>query len=421
MKNIDKTKMKYDFLIDYLKNHCEKLTGMTEDNKRYYKKTKCFYNEWIITFEQKEDETIYVDRNDSTIFYILSYTPERENSKEYSKRAEKHHLEIKKEEWQELRSNRVYSRGDKTKKGNPNLRIVTNENKNFLEVSTLNKTETNRAVKVRFEVYLPQKLSTTTAKVNGRNYKQMFLDYIQTGEAYQVEIIRRNGKYYCHITFEESIVRPYENLYTGHKGIIGVDTNPNGFALTMIDNKGNYKWHTYLKNEELTYARSDRRQNLCGELVKQVVLIAKVYNLGIAVEDLKFHNDKDVNKKFARIKHQFIYRQLLTMLECTCKRSGIEIVKVKPQFTSKIGLYKYCHQYGLVVHNGASMVIGRRSYKFKEKVPKILKEKTITDLEKFEKKNEWSKWNEINKNIKRKVGENPALWLIIRKKILGIA
>jgi len=45
----------------------------------------------------------------------------------------------------------------------------------------------------------------------------------------------------------------------------------------------------------------------------------------------------------------------------------------------------------------------------------------VDDLAKFEKKSEWSKWSEINKNIKRKVGENPALWLIIRKKILGIA
>ena len=328
---------------------------------------------------------------------------------------------IKREEWQEHRNNRVYSRGDKTKKGNPNLRIVNRENKNFLEISTLDKTNTNRAVKVNIEVYLPQKFSTTTGKVNGRNYKQMFLDYLKTGEAYQVELIRKNGKYYCHITFEETIVRPYENLYTGHKGMIGIDTNPNGFALTMIDNKGNYKWHAYLKNGELTYARSNRRQNLCGELVKKVVLIAKTHNVGIAVEDLKFYSDKDVNKKFARIKHQFIYRQLLTILESACKRSGVEIVKVKPQFTSKIGLYKYCHQYGMVVHNGAGMVIGRRSYKFKEKVPKILKQKTVTDLEKFEKKNEWSRWNEINKSIKRKVGENPALWLIIRKKLLGIA
>lgn len=194
---------------------------------------------------------------------------------------------------------------------------------------------------MQVEVYLPQKLSTTTGEVNGINYKQMFLDYLQTGEAYQVELIRKNGRYYCHITFEEDIVIKNEILYTSHNGVIGIDTNPDGLALTMI--------------------------------------------------------------------------------ESSCRRNNIEIIKVKPQFTSKIGLYKYCHQYGMVVHNGAAMAIARRNYKFREKIPDILKEKMVSDIRNFEKKNEWSKWNEIDKKIKRKVGEKPAQWLNNRKKILGIA
>jgi IS605 OrfB family transposase len=328
---------------------------------------------------------------------------------------------ISREEWQECRANRVYSRGDKTKKGNPNLRVIMKDNTTFIEISTLDKTATNRAIKVLVEVYLPQKLSTTTGRVNGRNYKKMFLDYLQTGEAYQVELIRKNDRYYCHITFEEDIVTQYEMINTGHNGMIGIDTNPSGFALTMINSKGNYKWHTYIKNGELVYAGSDRRQNLCGELVKKAVQIAKANGAGIAVEDLKFNDDKDVNSKFARIKHQFVYRQLLTMLESACRRNGVEILKVKPQFTSKIGLYKYCGQYGMAVHNGAAMVIARRSYNFTEKMPRVLKEAFVTDLDNFENKNEWSKWNEFHKNIKGKVGENPALWLINRKKILGLA
>lgn len=327
---------------------------------------------------------------------------------------------ISKEEWQKCRTNRIYSRGDKTKKGNPNLRVILKGNKTFLEISTLNKTERNRAVKIHTELYLPQKLSTTTGKINGINYKQMFLDYLETGEAYQIELIRKNGRYYCHITLEEAVPQ-YEMLHTEHNGIIGIDTNPDGLALTMIDSRGNYKWNTYIKSGELNYARSNRRQNLCGELAAEAVQIAKNYGVGIAVEDLKFSHDKDVNKKFARIKHQFIYRRLLTMLESACRRSGVPIVKVKPQFTSKMGLYKYCCQYGMAVHNGAAMVIARRSYKFKEKVPKVLKEKLVTDMDTFENKNKWSRWNEIHRNIERKVGENPAQWLISRKKILGLA
>ncbi|WP_242865905.1 IS200/IS605 family accessory protein TnpB-related protein [Desnuesiella massiliensis] len=324
---------------------------------------------------------------------------------------------ISKEEWNSCRNNRIYSRGDKTKSGNPNLRVIIKNGMSYLEISTLEKTSTNRAIKIQVPIYLPQKLSRKTGKVNGTNYRELFLNHLITGEAYQVELLKRDGKYYCHITFE---LPKTEVVYTGHNRVIGIDTNPDGFALTMIDNKGNYKWHTYLKQHELLYARTNRRENLCGELAKQVILIAKTYQCGIAIEDLKFKNDKDVHSKFARVKHQFIYSKLLTMLYSACVKEGIETLKVKPQFTSKIGLYKYCHQYGMGVHNGAAMVIARRSYKLKERVPKILKDKLVNDLYKFNKKNEWSKWNEINKNIKGKVGENPDLWLVNRKKILGL-
>jgi IS605 OrfB family transposase len=321
------------------------------------------------------------------------------------------------DEWVNLRTNRVYSRGDKTKCGNPNLRVIIKSGMSFLEISTLDKTVTNRAIKILVPIYLPQKLSKKTGKVNGINYRELFLKHLSTGDAYQVEMIRSKGKYYCHITFD---LPKQELIYTGHINIIGIDTNPNGLALTMIDNKGNYKKHTYLKQHELLYARNNRRKNLCGELVSEAIKIAKQNECGIAIEDLKFNDDRDVNSKFSRIKHQFVYSKLLTMLESACSKDGIEVIKVKPQYTSKIGLYKYCHQYGMDVHNGAAMVIARRSYKYKEKVPKIIKHNLIEDINEFNKKSEWSKWSYINKIIKRKVGENPGLWLRSRKEILGI-
>ncbi len=324
---------------------------------------------------------------------------------------------ISHEDWVDVRSNRIYSRGDKTKKGNPNLRVILNEGMSYLELSTLEKTKSNFAVKIDVPLYLPQKLSRKTGKINGIKYRELFLDYLKTGEAYQVEIIRKEERYYVHITFE---LPKAEVLYTGHNGIIGIDTNPDGFAVTKIDNKGNYKEHTYLEENELIYAVSNRRSNLCGELVKKAIGIAKSNGCGIAVEDLEFKRDKDVHKKLSRITNQFVYSKLLTMLESGCYREGVELVKVKPQYTSKIGLYKYCHQYGMDVHTGAAMVIARRSYKYKEKVPKILKEKLVEDEVSFNKKNEWGKWNYINKIIKRKAGEDPGLWLMNRKKILGL-
>ena len=325
--------------------------------------------------------------------------------------------QITNEEWKACRNNRIYSRGDKTKKGNPNLRVVMLKEMSFLEISTLDKTKTNRAVKIQIPLYIPQKLSKKTGKVNGIKYREMFLNYLESGEAYQVEMIRKNDKYYIHITFEEQV---YKNLSNNNTGRLGVDTNPDGFAITTIDSNGNFKWQDYLYNHELLYSRSNRRENLCGQLAKKVAVIAKEKNCSVAVEDLSFKDDKDVKSKFSRIRHQFIYSTLLSMLERACIRNGVEITKVKPQFTSKIGLYKYCHQYKLRVHNGAAMVIGRRSYGFKERVPKILKDRLVLNKEEFIKQNEWKRWTIINNIIEKKGGKTPGLWLDNRETILGI-
>lgn len=330
---------------------------------------------------------------------------------------------ITNEEWKNLRDNNYYSRGDKTKKGNPNLRVIIKNNMTFLEISTLNRDENNRAIKIRVPLYLPQKLSKKTGKINGRNYRQMVLDYLLTGEAYHVELIRKKSKIYCHITIDESKINEYKEEFNLYNGVIGIDTNPDGLALTRLDKDGNYKWSVYLKESELLYARTNRRDNLCGELVRDVINIAKSEHCAIAFEDLKFKNDKDVKSKFARIKHQFIYSKLLSMLESKAMRENVQYFKVKPQFTSKIGLYKYCHQYGLDVHNGAALVIGRRSFGFNEKAPKILKDKLLkeNEIKKFNKQTNWKQWSTINKKIKSKGGEKPGLWLKHRKLFLNIA
>ena len=210
--------------------------------------------------------------------------------------------------------------------------------------------------------------------------------------------------------------------------MIGIDTNPDGFALTMIDNNGNFKGRAYLKQHELMFSRSNRRTNQCGELAKQVVDLAKVRQCGIAAEDLKFKDDREVSSKLAKVNSQFVYSTLLSMLERNCRRNGVEFIKVKPQYTSKIGLYKYCHQYGLDVHNGAALVIARRSYGFKETVPKLLQDKLVSKkrLTTFNQTNEWGQWSEISKQVnkllkKRKEVKTPGLWLVHRKLLLGIA
>lgn len=327
---------------------------------------------------------------------------------------------ISKEEYQLRRNNQFVSRGDKTKKGNPNLRIVIKNGESFLEITTLECTVKEPRLKangmytklkpiykkILTPIYIPQKSSKQTGKINGFDYKSALLTQVAMEEPYQVELLLKEGKIYAHVTFN---LDKTDLICTGHNCTIGIDTNPDGLALTMIDNKGNYSWHQYLKNPELLTARGNRRSNLCGELVKEAILVAQTYCSAIAAEDLKFINDRDVHSKIARKTAQFCYRMLLSTLESACYKNGIEFIKVKPQYTSKIGLYKYCHQFGMDVHNGAAMVIARRSYKFKEKVPKLYRKlfKPIPTIKKgkliydnINYSNEWNNWSNVSKGMK---------------------
>lgn len=286
----------------------------------------------------------------------------------------------------------------------------------------MNREGKNRAQKIQVPLYLPQKLSKKTGKINGNNYKQKVLDYLETGEAYRVELIKRDGKIHVHITIDEAKIVDYRQIHTTSNGVIGVDTNPDGFALTILDENLNYIDSTYLREHELLYARSNRRDNLCGELAKKAVEIAKENGVALVIEDLNFKRDKDVKSKFARISHQFAYSRLLESLETKAKREGVEIIRVKPQYTSKIGLYKYSHQYGLNAHESAALVIGRRAIKSRERVPKLLKDKLLTEKERteFDNENNWRQWSIIARKIKGKGGEKPGLWQRNRKSILGI-
>jgi hypothetical protein len=246
---------------------------------------------------------------------------------------------ITREEWQETRSNRFLSRGDKTKGGNLNTRLYTKDGNIYLDIAA-EPVKTGKAIRynrITVPIYLACKPSKKTGLINGRNYRQMFLDYLKTGNAYQVEIIREKGRYYVHITIEEETPLPY----TVYNGIVGVDTNPDGLGITRADYLGQFKESLLLLRSEWTYARSNRRDNLIGEATALVVDMAKRLNCTLAVECLGFKNNRSVTAKFNRMSHGFVWSKFLQMVERRTARERVPLVKASPPFTSVIGILKY--------------------------------------------------------------------------------
>ncbi|AGL03453.1 IS200/IS605 family accessory protein TnpB-related protein [Desulfoscipio gibsoniae] len=333
---------------------------------------------------------------------------------------------ISREEWREARSNRYLSRGDKTKGGNLNTRIYLVDDNIYLDIAA-EQVQAGKSVRynrITVPVYLAHKPSKKTGQINGINYRQIVLDYLKTGNAYQVEIIREQGRYYIHVSIEEETPAPY----TARNGAIGVDTNPDGLGITRTDYLGQFKENMWLSLSECTYARTNRRENLIGETAANVVDLAQKLNCLLVVEDLEFKDDKSMTAKFNRMSHGFIWSKFLAMTQRRALRKGVPLVKIKPAFTSVIGILKYQVQYGLSNHEAAGYVIARRGLGLNcEKVPKPLVKQFIKKKKKdgFSKLTNWKQWSSIKKAVvaaikkhTKKEVQSLVSWQHYRKQLL---
>lgn len=332
---------------------------------------------------------------------------------------------ISRKEWQNARSNRYLSRGDKTKGGNLNTRLYTIDDNIYLDIAA-EPAETGRVIRysrVTVSVYLAHKPSKKTGRINGCNYRQMALNYLKTGKAYQVEIIRENERYYIHLTIEEETPK----TYIAQNGAIGIDTNPDGLGIARADCLGQFRESLWLTQGEWTYAWSSRRENLIGEAAALVVDIAEQMNCTLAVEDLDFKDDRSMKAKFNRMSHGFVWSKFLRAIERRAARQGVPLAKAPPPFTTVIGILKYQEQYGISNHEAAAYVIARQCLGYsKEKAPKKLVKRLVKKKEAFAKLNNWKQWSVIKKaaiaaikKLTKREVKSLVSWQHYRKQLLG--
>jgi len=260
-------------------------------------------------------------------------------------------------DWKNLRNNKLYSRGDKSKDGgnlNTRIEIVP---KGF-----------SLSVAISHLVEKPK----TAPRVCGKlwvdvRHRERLREHLEDGGIYSIELIRgQDFKYRVHITFDEFV--PIQVASFSH-GAIGVDVNPDGVALTETERDGNLTSSQWIALPELTYSRTNRRDNLIGEVACEIVLIALSRGKGLVIESLNFVK-KNKGKRFNRMSHNFVYRRLLESIERRAIKCGVAIKRVHPAYTSIIGKYKYATSLGLSFHQAAALVIARRGLGFRERIPK---------------------------------------------------
>lgn len=287
---------------------------------------------------------------------------------------------ITKKQWENLRNNRIYARGDKTKSGNPNLRIVDNQ----LRVTTGNRQFES------YKLFIPNK------------FQEQLKQLLESGEAYNIRL-KQQDETHWRVIVDYEVETPIARIGFV-AGSIGVDTNIDRIAIAEISRDGNYLGSQTLVESRLKDGSRNKRNYDIGCLVKQIINIAKEKKKGIVFEDLKFKKDFTGFKKLNRIKSNFVWRKFIELLERKCVQHGIAYKKVNPAYTSVIGKTKYKDMFGITTHESAAYVIARRGLGFNEKLSvysceaKRVKKKVMGTLaEKYHKKkvHSWVLWSKV--------------------------
>ncbi|WP_256235034.1 IS200/IS605 family accessory protein TnpB-related protein [Bacillus sp. EB600] len=253
------------------------------------------------------------------------------------------------------------------------------ENQFYLEVANpllKNEGEKN-SPRLHFRVSIPDKyfeeiVNIVMPNVNGKTPKGKAIEEYQV---YSIEVKRKGGKFYVHMTYNlETFGSELKwNEKTQTDIVAGIDVNIDKIAVTILTKQGRFLESRTFYCHEMEYVKRNRRTNVARETAKEVIDYLTQWNVGTFVlEDLKFKQEHDTDKRFNRLVHSFSKNKLQKALISRGLKFGFKIKKINPAYTSVIGRFKYSKMYGLSVHEAASFVIGRRGLDFEEKIPKEL-------------------------------------------------
>ncbi|ACX51242.1 transposase, IS605 OrfB family [Ammonifex degensii KC4] len=304
------------------------------------------------------------------------------------------------EEWRHARKNRLYSRGDEEKGGNPNIKVFHRNGEFYLSVAIshlsekigedkLGRPKMSRAPRVEGRLWLPEK------------HRGLVRIWLAMKLPYTAELMHTpEGRYLVHLTFDLGGLKEPDFV----RGCLALDTNPDGVALCNVGttglpepwpeglqavpypgNLGKYEGEfqvitypsgfMYIRVPDLAYTSGFRRDYLIGVLAKVVVGVAFFLGKPVVLEDLDFGKDRlDTSRKFNRMASNFPYAK---MVEAVCRRAakeGVPFKLVPPRHTSTIGYWKYMRRYAVPVHCAAALSAGRRVMGFKEKITREVKE-----------------------------------------------
>jgi IS605 OrfB family transposase len=279
-------------------------------------------------------------------------------------------------------------------------------------------------------------LRLTNSIANKRGFKKINIpceftyqkDLIQSalaqGQAMTYRFLKENNKWYVFLSTEAPSIKRVSDF---KNGALGIDLNPGCLAVTHISSDGNLirAWQVPVL---IQGRKKEQIEATLGEEIAKIAEYAKTHGLPTIIEDLDFSKKKsEMNSRGTnRMLSHFAYSKFANMISSRWYKSGVELIKVNPAYTSVIGKHKFSLGYGLSSHCSAAMAIARRGFvrqKYRDIYSKKkfnkgfnerlrMKAKSAFDLParigkiRNDSKHVWSDWGRLSKMAKKVDSEN---------------
>ena len=230
-------------------------------------------------------------------------------------------------------------------------------------------------IKIRKDFGLDMEEKYVFGKCYFNNHKNKLIEALANKNSTPLtySIIRKNGRYYLHCTFEYRIENKSNFLTRKNYGTIGIDFNKGFLTVSETDGNGNL-----IKTDILKYrfGKGNKTQSDLENCISKILKRASETGKDVCIENLNFKQTKsktskgktDKGKKYNNMLHSLAYSLYDKLMTNMAFRNKIGIIKVNPAWTSWIAKNKFCDRMKLNIHIGASFVIARRGLGIKDTV-----------------------------------------------------
>jgi len=245
---------------------------------------------------------------------------------------------ITREEYKKRRNSIIYARGDKTKAGNLNLRIVEIAGEKYLRVNIGDRKW------LLLKLFIPHK------------YMKKYAQYLDGSHPYSVLIKRRddNTGYDVRITIRA------ECAFKEGSRLIALDINKSHIDFCVMDKHlKNVVAIGKINTAELQNTRSEKREHQIKKVAHKIKNIAKHFNADVFIGKLRTSYFKS-HRKANRIVHQMPQFKLRKWIKHICVKNGVKCEERSEAYTTRVGRMLSLIL-GLDVHKCAAIAFALKS------------------------------------------------------------